>query len=201
MGKATSLAKLSQQEVYNLLGKVYVAQVEKRGMQYVQNAEIKKAVELASQWLTNPNAKKWLLIIGTVGTGKTTLANAVCDVLNAINKATQYGMWADVVKKISAINLSQMAREESTRLQDYKKALRLFIDDLGTETDNVKVYGNTISPITETILERYDNTNLTTIITSNLNLEQIKQNYGERIADRLQEMCNKIVITTKSFRV
>lgn len=201
MGKATSLAKLSQQEVYNLLGKVYVAQVEKRGMQYVQNAEIKKAVELASQWLTNPNAKKWLLIIGTVGTGKTTLANAVCDVLNAINKATQYGMWADAVKKISAINLSQLAREESTKLQDYKKALRLFIDDLGTETDNVKVYGNTISPITETILERYDNTNLTTIITSNLNLEQIKQNYGERIADRLQEMCNKIVITTKSFRV
>ena len=193
-------SNLTEQDAFNWLGKAYVSQVQYRGVQYEKNSEIHKAVELASKWLISPNAKRWLLIIGSVGTGKTTLANAVCDVLNAINKATKDGVWATPVEKISAIRLSQLARTDETKLQSIKKSLRLFIDDLGTETDNVKVFGNTISPITETIFDRYDSTQSVTIITSNLNTEQIVQNYGDRVADRLKEMCNKIVINTKSFR-
>lgn len=193
-------SKLTEQDVFSWLGKAYVSQVQYRGVQYEKNPEIHKAVELASRWIASKRAKRWLLIIGSVGTGKTTLANAVCDVLNAVNKATKEGIWSAPVEKISAIKLSQLARTNEEKLQSVKKSLRLFIDDLGTETDNVKIFGNTISPITETIFERYDSTNSVTIITSNLNTEQIAQNYGERVADRLKEMCNKIVINTKSFR-
>ena len=75
----------------------------------------------------------------------------------------------------------------------------LFIDDLGVEAVNIKVYGNEFSPVTELLYNRYDR-NLVTILTSNLSDEQMKDRYGARIDDRLREMFDKIHFQGPSYR-
>lgn len=90
-------------------------------------------------------------------------------------------------------------------------------DDLGTETIPSKRFGEEKNVMAEIILSRYDRiqqehmTNMDdqyrfknhhTHFTTNKNAEQIEQLYGDRVRDRLKEMCNIIVFpeTTKSRR-
>ena len=75
----------------------------------------------------------------------------------------------------------------------------LAIDDLGTEPVEVLDYGNVLYPIVDLLTRRYDR-QLFTVITTNLTSEEIRAKYGERIADRLNEMMTKIVFRDSSFR-
>lgn len=76
----------------------------------------------------------------------------------------------------------------------------LAVDDMGTEPTRVSDYGNEFLPLVELISRRYDK-QLPTIITSNLGGDAIAERYGERIADRLREMCETIAYNSaESFR-
>lgn len=75
----------------------------------------------------------------------------------------------------------------------------LCIDDMGIEPITVKHYGSEISPFVEVIYHRYKK-KLFTVVTSNLVDEDIKDVYGERVADRFKEMFDKIYYTHKSYR-
>ena len=63
----------------------------------------------------------------------------------------------------------------------------------------MKVWGNEISPFVDTIYYRYDR-QLFTIMTSNLNAEDLANKYGERIADRFTEMFDRIPFINHSYR-
>ncbi|MBU5454833.1 ATP-binding protein [Caproiciproducens sp. MSJ-32] len=71
----------------------------------------------------------------------------------------------------------------------------LVIDDLGTEQGTEwslsKIY---------TILDSRYRKKLPTIVTSNYSLGQLKERYGERIVDRLIEMCINIENKNPSIR-
>ena len=73
------------------------------------------------------------------------------------------------------------------------------IDDVGVEPSIIKVWGNEISPFVDTIYYRYDR-QLFTIMTSNLGEEQLREKYGERIADRFTEMFDRIHFSNKTYR-
>lgn len=75
----------------------------------------------------------------------------------------------------------------------------LAIDDLGIEERDVHSYGNVMSPIVELLTYRYDK-QLFTIISTNLTPPEIRAKYGDRIADRLNEMMVKIVFAAPSYR-
>ena len=75
----------------------------------------------------------------------------------------------------------------------------LLIDDLGTEPERCLVYGEERHPMTDVILERYQD-NLTTIIASNLTLDNIKDRYGARVHDRMKEMYAGIRYDGESYR-
>ena len=73
------------------------------------------------------------------------------------------------------------------------------MDDVGTEPPVSQEFGNKIAPFAYLISERYPN-RLPTIITSNISLDDMGKRYGERIQDRITEMCEIIVLESKSYR-
>ena len=77
--------------------------------------------------------------------------------------------------------------------------LQLGIDDIGTEPAEVQDYGNFIYPIKELLAMRYD-AQLFTVFTTNLEPKEIRQRYGDRIADRLNEMMTKVVYRNPTYR-
>lgn len=75
------------------------------------------------------------------------------------------------------------------------KEIGVCFDDLGTETIPSKRFGEEKNVLAEIILGRYDarvNFNRTHF-TTNLNPDRIQVLYGDRIRDRLAEMCNLII--------
>ena len=75
----------------------------------------------------------------------------------------------------------------------------LGIDDLGTEPSEVMGYGNVYTPVIDLLTKRYEE-QLFTIITTNLTPQQIREHYDDRIADRLNEMVEKIVFKNGTYR-
>lgn len=75
----------------------------------------------------------------------------------------------------------------------------LFMDDVGAEAKEAFYMGNRILPVVEILLERYDHRNIT-VITSNLSDSGIADMYGARVADRLNEVADKIAFMGESYR-
>lgn len=105
------------------------------------------------------------------------------------------------IKFVSAHDLVRCAvRGGYEGLDGFIKAKILFLDDVGgTEADSVNYMGNRIMPVTEILLERYDS-RAVTIITSNLSDKGLADRYGVRVADRLNEVADKIAFTGQSYR-
>ena len=75
----------------------------------------------------------------------------------------------------------------------------LSIDDLGIEPSEILDYGNILNPVIDLLTQRY-NAQLFTIVTTNLTPKQIREHYGERIADRFNEMFDRIVFENSTYR-
>jgi DNA replication protein DnaC len=154
------------------------------------------------------------LFTGTVGTGKT---RKMLEVFTAymVEKAMKYVWRYEDADEMPPIAESQFRkhfktvpevlrtlREEfephsKTELMDFMiKTDVLFIDDLGTEngTDWAKEQLFTV------VNERY-NWKRPMVISTNLNFSEIADNYGDRFASRLVEMCTKIEFSGKDWRL
>ena len=142
-------------------------------------------------WLTTPQ-KQGIILQGNVGVGKTTLARAMFATMK-FHGAPAVGC--------TAANLASIYKDsEKEQYWRLKNARRLFIDDLGAEYRSVKNYGEEFSPILD-ILTTYYKERKTLIITTNLTMANISNRYGERISDRLGELCNYYELSnTQSFR-
>ena len=75
----------------------------------------------------------------------------------------------------------------------------LAVDDAGIEPLEVVEYGNVVSPMVELLTKRYDE-QLFTLMTTNLTPEGIRKRYGDRIANRLNEMAVVIPFKNPSYR-
>lgn len=126
-----------------------------------------------------------LLLMGGVGTGKTTIASALCR------------CWCDILTT-PAMQACDLIADRLKTDEGYKYEVAfhkglLVLDDLGTEG---KVYGEEALPFI--IYRRYER-NLPTIITTNYDSKRIAERYGERIADRLRTW-DKIILKYNSLR-
>jgi DNA replication protein DnaC len=70
---------------------------------------------------------------------------------------------------------------------------------MGLEPTEILDYGNAINPVIEIMEQRYKQ-QLFTFITTNLTPSQIREKYGDRIADRFNETTKCIVYTNPTFR-
>lgn len=149
---------------------------------------LEKAVRFSKSWANNEQPFLNVLINGQVGTGKTFLGECI------LSECAKKGQ---VVYKISAFAMNELFTKFHTTFdyskQDYLTELldcdALLIDDLGTEP----IKRNVTLEYLLLILSERENANKKTIITTNLNQDQIREIYQERIFSRL---CSKTKTAT-----
>lgn len=167
----------------------YMLAVESRDVVFKNDPETEKNIQMVAQWMFE-SPKRGLLLFGTTGNGKTTMLNAIKAILFDCTYAEAADIWSDA---------RQTKEEAEYRMLEYMTSPILIIDDLGAEPEICKVYGENRYPLESVIARRYRSL-LTTIIASNLTLEQIEHRYGTRMFDRLMEMYDRIVYRGPSYR-
>lgn len=135
---------------------------------------------------------KGIWLVGNVGSGKTERAKFLCEILNcrfytAQEIADTYGheeAWAQLFKGWNSI---------------YPCANDIIVDDLGTESPTVNIFGKTVDPIALFIQERYRR-KMRVHYTTNLNASEIQKRYGARVHSRLLETVVPFVLVGKDRR-
>lgn len=150
-----------------------------------------KIIEAVAKWLTNAGVNQNLNINGGVGLGKSTILAALMDFLNRTEVRYRKTL-------VTANNVAEIALQSEPSWERITTIPILLIDDVGVEPYEVKEYGNSYLPLTHLLECRY-NSKLTTIITTNLTIEDIHARYGARIADRINEW-HTITWSGESYR-
>lgn len=178
-----------------VLAAAYKREVEKSsGREPLGGETLENIIGKVAQWLTSEGHKSGLMMRGNVGVGKTTLLNALKSVIDVFDQDGRK------LRVVTAWKIANQHKEDKKAFEGLKEEPLLGIDDLGTEPTTVKDYGNDLTPLAELLTERYEKRRMT-VITTNLSEEGIKQAYGERVYDRLCELCNVITFpTAKSYR-
>lgn len=139
---------------------------------------------------------KGLLLVGGVGIGKSTL-------MNWFRRNQKYSYRLMSCREIESDFSAEGDKSVSYCSYNVKIAtnsspfghqeIGFCFDDLGTEA-NGKHFGKEKNVMAEIILNRYDNNlpGYCTHITTNLNADQIREQYGSRVTDRMREMFNII---------
>ncbi|MBQ9792165.1 MAG: ATP-binding protein [Clostridia bacterium] len=152
--------------------------------------DIKKLYEKLQNWCENLENSKYknLLLSGPTGVGKTYLVESICN--NLISKNV-------IINYYTAFALNDLFLKYRTSFNENRAGLLdgvlqcdvLIIDDLGSEP-NMK---NNEEYFYSVFNERLTN-NKSTVITTNLDLEQLFKRYGERTFSRLCNKANSVLI-------
>lgn len=91
---------------------------------------------------------------------------------------------------------------EDGNIKSFKNQPMVGIQDLGQEPQETLHMGNRLDVVRQLIEYRGDKCDEMTLITSNMKMqgEALKGRYGDRVASRLQEMCNYFEIKGKDRR-
>lgn len=196
---------LSTDDAYNMLCAAYQREVETRGMTCDKVDKVYGYLRGIAETMTTKSTKCGILLCGNCGNGKTTTMHAfytVCKYMDGIErmKIAEQGMLPKAGKlfSTSARRLAQIAKDVNA-MNDAKTADVICIDDVGLEPTEVLDFGNAINPVIEILEHRYRQ-QLFTFITTNLTPKQIREKYGDRIADRFNEIMKCIVYENPTFR-
>ncbi len=144
------------------------------------------------------SSKKIITISGATGVGKTFLAE--CITTNAIKNSvytyftTSIALSSDLLK----FHLAHIS-EKSSIINKYLEPELLVLDDLGVEP----TYNNVTEEYIYLIIQDRLSKGKNTVITTNLNLDQIREVYGERIFSRIvnQNTALLLNLTGKDLRL
>ena len=182
----------SYDDALMMLTAAYEREVALRGMKCKIPDEVSTYLQQIAQMMTSKSTKCGILLCGNCGNGKTTTMNAFLSV-------SKYLATPGIdIESTSARRISQIAKNEDI-MMTAKGTKVLCIDDMGLEPTEVLDYGNAINPVIEIMEHRYRQ-QLFTFITTNLTPSQIREKYGDRIADRFNETTKCIVYTNPTFR-
>lgn len=149
--------------------------------------------------------RKGVMLIGGVGSGKTTCLKIMQRLFRDSDCRFLSKRASDIKDFVGSMSLNEIKQEFG-----YGLKCDLYIDDIGVNSGEMKVYGTTVSVLGEILLDRYDlyiSEGYLTHISSNLvaesdnpNVVTLKSVFGDRVYDRLREMTTPIVFTNKSLR-
>lgn len=183
-----------------LLTAAYQAEVEYRRRKYEENEMTLSYIGRMAAFLTSPSEspKFGFMFCGRCGNGKTTLLRAMQTAVNYLSN-NNYFREPKGVTCLDAKDLAAVSRNLEA-LKAYRDKELLAIEDMGREPSEVLEYGNRLNPVADMIEYRYDR-QLFTGITTNLTPKEIREVYGDRVADRFNEMLEVIIFENKSYRV
>lgn len=155
---------------------------------YKCNSPLQQKAKASCQQFVNdfPNSKN-LLLLGSVGTGKTHLASAVIDSLVNTNDCLIIKA-IDLIRALKGSWSHDSNDTELSLIKKYSNLQLLIIDEVGTQfgSDTEKLF------MFDIIDGRYQNV-LPTILISNLDTNGLKEIVGERCLDRLREDGGSVV--------
>ena len=181
------------EEAVRMLKWAYYYEVTNRGQKMTGTDRVCPSIDKVAEWLTADSHKPGLMLQGNVGVGKTTMLRSIKSVIDAMDGRR-------TLQVVTAWKLATMHKDDKKAYGELCGTPLLGIDDLGTEPRVVKDYGNDLTPLAELLTERYEK-RLCTIITTNMGKSEIRDAYGERVYDRLCELCNTVTYPQgESFR-
>lgn len=156
-----------------------------------QNKTLNKAFKIAHSFVQNfPNNQyKNLVFVGNVGKGKTFLSECIANELIAKDFYVVY-LTSFELNNIVIKTMDLFADNRQDLLSPLLECDLLIIDDLGTEP----IYKNMSVNNLYTIINQRQLQNLSTIISTNLTPQMIRDQYGDRLFSRIFNKHNTMPI-------
>jgi DNA replication protein DnaC len=164
---------------------------------YQSNGHTDGALRHTAEWIAASRYRS-LLLMGGVGTGKTVLLRALHLFFRRYFPDKILGC-GDEVMGSYLFTATKVAKLDEYEWRIATTADVLLIDDVGVEPVMVKTYGTESTPLVELLCDRYER-QYPTILSTNLDMEELRGRYGERLYDRLCETYAKLALVFKSFR-
>jgi len=197
--KARFKLPMSEEEAYAYLLAAMMAEVEYRHRTFRSNEYLERQLNEMAHWLTSPSSHFGILLCGGCGNGKSTMLKALQQLLNALHIPKPYNEGTYGIQIVDAKYIAYLCKNNYEAYRKLISVDMLGIDDLGTEPSEVLDYGNVYTPVIDLLTKRYEE-QLFTVITTNLTPQQIRGHYGDRIADRFNEMVRKIIFDNGTYR-
>lgn len=136
----------------------------------------------------NGDPNKGIFLLGDIGSGKTFLMMVLFDMIENLMR-----------KIVTQIPAKRIHTEIEEKGLEYFRNRPLFIDDIGKEEKEIKVYGSIHKPFEELISFRYAN-KAVTFGTGNYNMQTYENMYQRYLTDRMKQLFNIVVLKGKSRR-
>lgn len=158
----------------------------------------RRAVDVCRKYIQHFNSDyENLFFYGTVGVGKSFLSICTAGELLKAGHSVLYFSSSSLFETISSYIFGQDKRSEYQRfLDDLYGCEVLIIDDLGTEMTNNFVSTQLFSLLNERELRRRS-----TIISTNLSLQELRDRYSDRIFSRITSSYTIMKLTGSDIRV
>lgn len=153
-------------------------QIEKTGLPLAHQDSLQRAYSRALEYADQP--ERWLLFMGSHGSGKTHLAAAIANQRIKLNESVIFTTVPDLLDRLRASFDEKLAEDESypALFEEVRKAPLLILDDLGTENQTSWA----VEKLFQILNHRY-NAHLPTVITTSRNLSDINEHIRSRLAD------------------
>lgn len=138
-----------------------------------------------------------LFFYGTVGTGKSFLSSCIAKELIEQGKLVIYFSASQLFETLSRSTFDKESKEAASGIyEDIYECDLLIIDDLGTELTNAFVSSQLFSCLNNRHLRKKS-----TIITTNLSLEELRDRYSDRIFSRITSNYGMCKLTGRDIRI
>lgn len=170
-------------------------------LEYYQGEDLLRfqaAERVCHEFIENFNSDyQNLFFYGTVGTGKSFLSSCIAKELIERGCCVIYFSSASLFEKLSQITFNYRAKDElSVFYEDIYNCDLVIIDDLGTELTNAFVASQLFSFLNERHLRKKS-----TLISTNLSLEELRDRYSDRIFSRITSNYGIYKITGPDIRM
>ena len=160
-----------------------------------QRAHMKNNYEYCKDYAENfTTNSRGLIMYGKTGLGKTHLSLAIAN--EVINRGydVYYGSIQSIMDKLEAEHFGRLPREDSIK-EDILNCDLLIIDDLGTEFSTQFTNAEFYNIINSRMLS-----SLPTIISTNLDMNEVAEKYSQRVASRIMGTMDAIYFCGKDIR-
>jgi DNA replication protein DnaC len=163
-------------------------------------ATVRNAFTWARNMAANPDQpdkdepkRKWLLLMGSYGSGKTHLAAAIANQCLADGKPALFLNTPDLLDFLRETYAPSSTETYSDRFDEIRDAPLLILDDLGTESPTAWA----VEKLYQLLNYRY-NAKLPTVVTTNKRLEDMEPRIGSRLSDT--ELVFSLQLLAPDFR-